>query len=252
MDTSSLKEAGLTEGEIKVYLALLEIGSSTTGPIVEKSKISRSIVYQILERLIEKGLVSYITKDKTKYFQAAQPNKILDYIDEREKELQLNKKNVENLLPSLLAKQKSSKKSEAQIFEGFKGIMTAHEKTYSKLEKGEEYLYLGISPLQDEKYNLFWQRDHTKRAREGINCRLLFNKDTDKKTLKNRNKYKGCDARYLSIDAKTPAWFLIYKDTVVVGLQSENGIAIEIVNQKISDSFKEYFEAFWKQTKPFK
>ena len=65
MDTSTLREAGLTEGEIKVYLALLELGSSTTGPIVDKSGISRSIIYQILEKLMEKGLVSFITKEKT-------------------------------------------------------------------------------------------------------------------------------------------------------------------------------------------
>ena len=40
MDTFALKEAGLTDGEIKVYLALLELGSSTTGPVIEKSGIA--------------------------------------------------------------------------------------------------------------------------------------------------------------------------------------------------------------------
>ena len=57
MDTKILKEAGLTEGEIKVYLGLLELGLSTTGPIIEKSRIARSIIYQILEKLMQKGLV---------------------------------------------------------------------------------------------------------------------------------------------------------------------------------------------------
>ena len=83
MNKQILKDAGLTEGEIKVYLALLELGDTTTGPLVDKSGVARSIVYQILERLIEKGLASYIVKDKTKYYQAADPNKLLDYAQKR-------------------------------------------------------------------------------------------------------------------------------------------------------------------------
>ena len=66
MDTTSLREAGLTDGEIKVYLALLELGAATTGPIIEKSGIARSIIYQILDKLMQKGLVSMVMKDKTK------------------------------------------------------------------------------------------------------------------------------------------------------------------------------------------
>ena len=66
MEFNALKDAGLTDGEAKVYLALLELGSSTTGPIIHKSKIAKSIVYQILEKLMQKGLVSYVTKEKTK------------------------------------------------------------------------------------------------------------------------------------------------------------------------------------------
>ncbi|MBS3167698.1 hypothetical protein J4216_01085 [Candidatus Woesearchaeota archaeon] len=45
MDIMILREAGLTEGEIKVYLALLELGTSTSGPIVEKSGVARSIIF---------------------------------------------------------------------------------------------------------------------------------------------------------------------------------------------------------------
>ena len=118
MDISILKEAGLTEGEIKVYLALLELGSSTTGPIIEKSRIARSIVYQILNKLEQKGLVSHVTKAKRKHYQAAEPNKILEYIDEREKLLEENRKKVERLLPELLLKQKMAPKSETNMYLG--------------------------------------------------------------------------------------------------------------------------------------
>src|SRR3989344_588720 len=148
MDIQAMKEAGLTEGESKVYLSLIELGPSTTGPIIEKSKVAKSIIYQLLEKLIQKGLVSYITKEKTKYFQASDPQKIIDYIEENEKKLQENKKKIEDILPSLLTKQNSSNKQIAVIYEGFKGMITVHEHTYDKLSKGEEFFYLGIQPEQ--------------------------------------------------------------------------------------------------------
>lgn len=252
MDTSSLREAGLTEGEIKVYLALLELGESTAGPIIDKSKVSRSIIYQLLEKLMEKGLVSYIVKEKTKYFQAAEPNRIFDYIEERAAKLQESKKNVEKLFPQLLLKQRAAKESEARIFVGFKGMITVHEHTYRKLKRGEEYFYMGIPPEQPKYYHAHWQKDHVRRAKAGIKCRLLFHPKTDRKILENRNSYPGCDARYMPTEINTPGWFMGYKDVAVIGYPSSSPITLEIVNKEIADSFRAYFEEFWKQSKPFK
>ncbi|MBI5002040.1 hypothetical protein HZC31_01495 [Candidatus Woesearchaeota archaeon] len=252
MDIRLLKEAGLTGGEIKVYLALLGLGLSTTGPIIEKSRIARSIIYQILEKLMQKGLVSVITKEKTKYFQAAEPNKIIEYIDEREKQLLENKKQIENMLPELLLKQKMAPKSSTTMYFGYKGIRTAHEHSYEKVKKGEEYLYLGVPAYQPKEQHLYWQRDHIRRMKMGITLRVLFNNDTDISILKNRNSFKGLDARYMPKGITTPACFLIYKDTTVIILQTPEAIAVEIVNQHIADSFKSYFEEFWKQSKKLK
>ncbi|GAG26288.1 unnamed protein product, partial [marine sediment metagenome] len=47
MDTKILEEIGLTQGEIKTYLALLKLGSSSTGPIAKESQVSRSKLYSI-------------------------------------------------------------------------------------------------------------------------------------------------------------------------------------------------------------
>ena len=101
MDLSFLKEIGLTEGEIKVYLALLELGASTTGPIIEKANISRSIIYQILDKLIEKGLVSFITKEKTKYFQATQPKHFLDIIEKEKENLTTKEEYIKDFIKNL-------------------------------------------------------------------------------------------------------------------------------------------------------
>jgi hypothetical protein len=200
---------------------------------------------------MQKGLISYIVKNKTKYFQASEPGKIMDYIDERDKQLHANKKKVEDLIPQLLLMKNSTEQSHIQIYSGMKGVQTACEHIYQKLKRGEDFNALGVPTYQEKKWHLYWKRDHIRRAKTGITCRLLFNKGTDPGILKNRNSYKGAEARYMPTNVKSPAWILNYKDTTAIILQSGNGLAIEIVNQEIADSFKSYFEEFWKETKPF-
>jgi len=45
-----LMNIGLTKGEAKVYSALNKIGQSTIGPIIDESGISRSKIYDVLDR----------------------------------------------------------------------------------------------------------------------------------------------------------------------------------------------------------
>ena len=218
MNITVLKEAGLTDGEVKVYLALLEVGSSTIGPILERSKVTKSIIYRILDRLIEKGLVSYIIKNKTKHFQAASPNKLLDYVEARKEEMDENKKKIQELLPELLLKQNLSKKSEATVYEGFKGIITAHDKRFERLKRGDEYFFFGLPQKQPEYFHAYWQKDHKKRMKLGIKCKMLYDQKVTDSILKNRNDFKLCDARRMPLDVNSPAWILGYKDVTVIGL----------------------------------
>ena len=253
MDTKVLQNIGLTDGEIRVYLALIKLGSSTSGPIIYNSKVSSSKIYHILEKLLQKGLISYIVNEKTRYYQAEDPIQIKEYLNEREKEFQQHKVEIDKLIPELeLQKQSEKTKSEAKIYKGFKGIQAITEHIYSVLKKGETYYDIGIPSFQEEKYHSYWHEDHLRRIKYGIKCKLLFNKDTPLKILENRNRYKDCDARFMPLSIETPSWILIYSDISVIILQSEEPMAIEIHNKQITHSFKLYFEAFWKLTKPFK
>ncbi len=253
MDTKALQNIGLTDGEIRVYLALLKLGPSTTGPITDKSKVSSSKIYHILERLLQKGIVSYIIKEKTRYYQAEDPIKIKEYVNKKEEEIKNQKKEIDKLIPQLQSqKQSEETKSEAQIYKGFKGIQTIADHMYSKLKKGDMFYNIGIPSFQEEKYHEYWHEDHVKRIKLGIKCKLLFNIGTPKKVLKSRNSYKDSDARYMPIPVETPSWILVYKDVVVIILQSDEPMAIEVVNKQIAHSFKQYFDAFWKLTKPFR
>ncbi len=248
-----VKEAGLTDGEAKVYLALLELGLSTTGPIIEKSGVARSFIYNILEKLIDKGLVSYVVKENNKHYQSAEPKNIIEYIDRRKQQLDESKNKMIRLLPKLRNLQESAPSTDIQVYEGFRGLQIAFEQYHKRLKKGDEVLTLGGFPYQEEKYHEYWQEDHKIRQKEGIKNRHLFNKGTDPKILRDRNSYKGCDARYMETDIKTPAWIFVYKDVSQIFLQEKRKpIVVEIVNKQIAETFKAYFEDYWNRSKQFK
>ncbi|MBP7708145.1 hypothetical protein KA107_00540, partial [Candidatus Pacearchaeota archaeon] len=167
MDEQVLEEIGLTKGEIKVYFTLLKIGTTTTGKIIEKAQISGGKVYVILDKLIKKGLVSFITKEKTKYFQASNPKEILNYIDEKEANLRQKKNKIREQLPSLLSLQDlSNKKYETQIYLGYNGIKTVIFDVLANLSSKEEILIMGINLSRDERYNLLWKNWHHERIKK--------------------------------------------------------------------------------------
>jgi HTH-type transcriptional regulator, sugar sensing transcriptional regulator len=77
---NDLASLGLTRGESLTYIALLKLGSSK----VRESCVSYSKIYDVLERLGLKGLVSHKTINKIRYFQAVEPYRLYDYIERKE------------------------------------------------------------------------------------------------------------------------------------------------------------------------
>ena len=113
----SLGNLGLTKVEAKVYLELLKIGSTKTGPLVKKTGLHRATVYDVLKRLIEKGLVNYITKENTKHFQAIDPHSLLDLLKEEQIELDNKKNNAIKIISDLnKLKSEAMNKEEAHVF----------------------------------------------------------------------------------------------------------------------------------------
>lgn len=252
MDTRVLEELGLTPGEVKAYVALLTLGPSTTGPIAKESGVSRSKLYLILDKLEKKGLASHLQKGGVLVFQPVEPRKIKDLLAQKEEGLKSLQRRLDAALPNMEASYaRAGRVQQVAIYQGLKGLITAHEHTYLKLQPGEEYVYIGVPKDQPTSHHAYWQRDHRRRIRAGIRCRVLFNRDTDRKILENRNSYTGCDARYLPVDIRTPAYYAVYKDTLLISIPTENPIAIEVTSQEIADAFLAFFEAFWKDAKPF-
>ncbi|MDO8627600.1 MAG: helix-turn-helix domain-containing protein [Candidatus Diapherotrites archaeon] len=251
MDTKVLEELGFTPGEVKVYLALIGLGESTTGPIVNEAGISVSKVYPILERLAKKGLVSHIVKQKVKYFKAADPQRLLVYMKEKEEHLQEQEKKLRLLLPSLELKQQSIVTEEtAQVFDGLRGIQTARERTLSIMKKGDEMWIVGIARTPYDRLTNYFKDYHDRRIAKGIRCKYIYDEYARKPFGEDSAKYKLSDVRYLPEEMITHSWIEIYADTITIGINFKKSFSVVIQNQDVADSFRNYAKLMWKLAKP--
>ncbi len=236
----------MTEGEIKVYLALISLGESTSGPIVDESGVSISKVYTILDRLARKGLVSHIVKRKTKYFKAADPNRLLTFLLEKEQNLRAQEENLKKLIPELELKQESAFTTEtAQVYDGLKGIQTARERTLQIMKKGDEMWIIGIARTPYDRLTPYFTEYHKRRYSKGIKCHYLYNEYARKPFGEESAKYPLSDVRYMSEELITHAWMEIYADTVTIGINKGKSFSVVIQNQEVANSFKIYAAILW-------
>ncbi|HLC63307.1 MAG TPA: helix-turn-helix domain-containing protein [Candidatus Nanoarchaeia archaeon] len=249
MNTLLLEKLGLTQGEVKVYLALNKLGESSIGSIGKGSKVSKSKIYDILDRLIEKGLVGYITKNGTKYFAANNPNMLLDYVEKKEHELGMTKKEViSDILPRLVRERNSSPgKRVAEIYEGFHGIKTIREELMTQFKPNDTLLVLGAPKIANLKWEGWFLDFHKKRIRRRINLKIIYNSDA-RKYGEIRKKMNLTYVRYLPDNLVSPNWIDIFPDKVLFVILLDNPLAFVVRDRALANSFKSYFSIMWKNS----
>ncbi len=242
-----LEQIGLNKSEIKVYLTLLKIGSSTTGPIISKSRTANSKIYEVLDKLIHKGLVSYFIKENMKYYKATNPRMLLDYLDERKKKIETEKEKIAKILPSLMAySNETEEENEAVIFSGTKGVKTGFTNLVEELEEGEEVHIMGVYDFGSEFLHsaLYFQKI---RSHKKIKAKFLINENA-KDIAKQFKKYPPVKIKFLPKEMFTPAIFLIYKDKVIINLAKEMTFFV-LKSKSANNAFDAYFNLLWKTAK---
>ncbi|MAG60677.1 hypothetical protein CL619_02715 [archaeon] len=242
MDVTILEDLGLTQAEIKVYLALLEEGSTTAGQILKKSKLQNSVVHRALNSLIEKGLISFILEGRRRVYLATDPENFYNFIDDK-------KKRFERLLPELKVKQKLAKKEEqATVFRGKRGINELYNTLLNS--GGREYNTFGggIRVTQDIMGETWWKNLHARRISKKIKCRQVFD-ETIRTFGEELNKKKLTNIRFLSSKFEQLQETIIIGNCVGITIFTENPYGILIKDKLVAEGYRKQFGILWKQAK---
>jgi len=137
-----LRDMGLTGTEIKIYISLLSLGASPAGKIVEDTGVYRKNLYDSLNKLIDKGLVTYVIENKIKYFQAKNPENLFHYLDENISRIKVQEKKLKGKISLLQQKFNSQHiEIESEIYRGIEGIKTILKECLNH----KEILFIGAT-----------------------------------------------------------------------------------------------------------
>jgi predicted transcriptional regulator len=78
---------GLSQNEAKIYESLLGVGAIGISEVATRTAIHRRNVYDSMQRLLEKGLVFRIFRQDEYHFQAVNPEKLQEILQEHERRL---------------------------------------------------------------------------------------------------------------------------------------------------------------------
>jgi len=243
MEISALKEIGLSDGEIKTYLELIKHDETLVSELAERTGINRTMTYQILNNLLKRGFVSYVIKNNVKYFRASNPSRILEFL--KEKEL-----NIQKLLPDLLkVSSKTEKKYNIEVYEGKEGLKTIMNDILKS--KTEEWMDFTSGLTIDILPDFFMDKWERERYKARIKAKFLINNNLEgRRRGIQLSKLKLSEVRYLPKEFRSPAHIYVYGNKVGIALWVRDfpfGILIE--SKEIVIRFKEFFEWFWKIAK---
>lgn len=247
MESAVLEKAGLTKNESRTYLALLSGGTLKVSDILRKSGLNSGKIYEILEALKSKGLVSESNINKVRFFTASPPSEILEYIERQEQEISERKELIKKELPRLEKSRKEYfKETKAITYVGMKGLKTAAYEALASMKPGEEIASMGITGFKDEKINAFWKAFVAKRLEKKVFARHIFSEKG--RFFEEFQKVPLQESRVLP--SITPATVDIFgKDKIIIFDYQEPITSILIYDRNIAQAFKQFFEQLWAKAK---
>ncbi len=238
MEIKELKSLGLAKGEAKVYSAILNIGIANINKIHEKTGLERRAIYDILNKLIEKGLISYTIEKGKRTYQCAPINKLKNKINEEQKKL----KELENQLPKIQEIYNSKKPlTRFEIFRGKEGIKSVFE---DMLDFKNIYIIGGGFYLIKE-LPYFWPNYNQRRIKAKSTWHNLVIHELKNKVPKTELvKIKFLPKEF----SGNPIAILVYGNKVVNLSWTKEKFAFVIENKETAENYKKYHKYLWENT----
>lgn len=246
--TQLLREFGLNEKEISIYLNVVGKNGLTAYEISKNTKIHKSTCYDVLNRLVEKGFVNVISNKSKRCYSINDLSKVLGRV-----------KNKEAILNELIPKIKEIENEESNsiISVEEKNAFSEFNEKLMELAKAKKitFLYMisnssGLTTFNSRIFHKFlFSEARKKNISKNIKIKTIwderFRNDLFAKQFREFGKQRFLE----NLPNKSTTF--IYDNYVAFAFINEKESYIEIKNKKISEEMKTYFEYLWEISNNF-
>lgn len=240
---SVVKNIGLGEKEARVYLACLELGSSAVAEIARRSRVNRVTAYDVLEKLMKKGMANSFLKTGTRLYDATDPQVVAAEVKRRQHDFLKS-------LPDLRRLRGDAIHPRIRYFEGLDGIKAIYEDTLSS--KTEILNYSNSREIRDHWPN-YDEEYVAKRVKRKIYLRGISPADEHGTWVHARDKETHREIRLVPSKQFTFTNEInIYDDKVaIISYKDKPLIGMIIESLEIANTQRDIFKMAWEFTEKF-
>lgn len=244
-----LLEFGLSEKESRVYISLLELGTSLVTDVAKKANINRSTAYVVLESLAKQGLVSITERKNIRLYTPASPDRLVQNLEEK------SRRAVElvGLAKTLLPELKSffigtGPKPKIQFFEGTEGIKSAYEDTLTSTEPIKAF-----ASIESMHATLpgFFPDYYNRRVSKGIEIKAIFPDTPEARLRVSKDKDEMRVTTLVPVDTFSFTPEINMYDNKVVFMSLKERFALVIESEELADALKKIFDLAWEGAKQY-
>lgn len=245
MNISVLKNFGLHHNDILVYETLLRLGKTKSGPLIRKSEVVSSRVYEALALLQEKGLVSYEVKNNIRYYRAESPTLLLEANEQHRQELEKLAVEIDTVIVDIPSR------NTVNVYEKRHGFRMAFLQHVENLNDKEEISVIAFGPKYGnsrELRTLFNNLDRSMVAKKCLS-KILLDKKLRPIMEKDRAHLEIYNIRYLPSEYFSPMATNISHNEVLISVWGNEPVALSIKNPTVIKSFQNNFDLMWNKAK---
>ncbi|MFA6461053.1 MAG: helix-turn-helix domain-containing protein [Candidatus Woesearchaeota archaeon] len=235
----ALESFGLSEKEVKIYLACIELGTSTANDIANKADLNRSTTYDLLKSFLEKGIASKVIKNNATHFEVVGPERLISLLEEKKKKILSVSKQLK------LLQQSTVTKPVVELFEGGEGVKAILQDIISTKKP-----LSSISTSKIFEMMVYYFPQYIKNRKDAnISARVIQEASSQTEELKKKDKDEKRETRSIKNFNLSSTIFIYGEKVAIIKLIKNELISVLISDPVLAEDHRKIFERLWKEAK---